>query len=471
MNCIIGDALPAGAVRRFGSNRMPIPVTNDSVMVVGDEGNTLLLRGRGWLAAYEKSQLVAVLRENCSAAVQSRCGVAFLSLKLDGEATHTLVRWSLTTGALTRVCELPAGASSLGTNADASRIAVVAQQRVRLLDGAGALLWEREVEEPQSNSMVVENDAVTLFRHQTDDDYPEEYERVRVTRAAPIERESTGTHPSWYPRNTSTRRQYTRIGLGELAISRDGTRVASARELWTREGVSIPIPELLDSSESSSWGGEYQVYSLAFDAAGELLRISGRNANRLLEGFTTNRRDWLDSTTLLIPWSDRLITERNGEIVVGDRVLARVAQRPRVNRSFDGSTIAVNIGTQVSLFDGFGAPLGTIDAPSESLAVVAPQGRAVACWSGGGFVILFADGSPSLELKFTQVPPAFSLDGSLVAHVSDWFLRVTDLKTRKMRQGPQLTSPIVGLMFGPDGNLFTACSDGRVLEWAELIRP
>ncbi len=476
LKLISGDSLPVGAVRRFGTNELPIPVTNDRFERIGDGNGFTLFQGNGWLAAYSNRQRIAVLRQRCSCAVLAQSGVAFLGLALEGAIVF--VRWKLASGELTQLGPMPKDISWLGSNDDATRVVMVSRscEWIGLYDGDGAKRWEQSLQWDEDwpapiDSVVIEpDDSITLFCHRpNDDDANESFDRLRLAPGVPFARDHADTRPGWFPGWRPRSGLWAPIALRDVAISRDGSRVASAREVWTRDGKSLARPELQDTSASSSWGGEYQVYDLAFDDQHELVRVSGRNANRVLERCLAGKSEWLDRSTLLLPWTDRRITEHEGTVKLGDRVLVTGPRNPRMCCAFDGSVIAINSGTELQIFDSAGEAVRTLEVPPNSLATISPSGTAAVCWQGGGLCVVFASGAPSLLLRGAQLVPAFSPNASRVAWALDWRLAVTELASGHTRYSEELASPVAGLMFGGDGNLFTIHGDGRVTEWAELM--
>ncbi len=477
MHVVWNKSLPTGAVRRYSPNELSIPVNNDQLRFVSVHRRTTLVRADGWLAGYLDGELVGVVRERCTAASHAPNAVAFFGLA-DGDGTE-LMRWDLADQILEPLVRLPHRIHWLGSNDDATSLVVVNQNVVSLYDGRGAVRWTRDLGKQPSDdddedektwfgpikNAVVEGDVVTLYWHLEDEDYPEVYASARLAPDQAIERLKSGTWPPWYRDRASRQSIYRLRALGDVAISRDGTQVATARNAWTRpEGVLLKVPEIYDSGMSSSWGGEASVIGLAYTDDGELIRLSARNATWILDRCTTGgcETPTVESARLL-PGTDRLITIRNGTIALGDRVLMEASREARVSCADDGSVIAIQLGRAMTIFDPSGNVLRTFDAPA-GLWGVGPNGTAVTCHQGSGFVVAFATGEVS-DAHASETPPAFSPDGTHVAFGYDWRLKIHNLATKKTVRTEELVSPVVGVAFSRDGVLFTGTADGGVTEW------
>lgn len=294
MRSVRGDELPVGAVRRYESRHgAPIPVAGDG-MRVGSARGVELVRDDAWVAGYRGGALLGVIQERGCVATLAACGTAFVGLVTD-DATE-IVRWDLHADTFEPLARIERAIGWLGCSADASRFVAIARDRstVALYDANGAPRWERamssgetddDVRHPTVEGIVVDGEGVTMFARECNDDYSDAFERVTIVPGEAIDDRRTGTKPDWYAPPWPLPAPVHRVrARPDVAISADGTRVATARELWTRpEGTPIPIPDIYDSGMASSWGGEASVHWLAFDDTNELLRLCARGSTRFLE--------------------------------------------------------------------------------------------------------------------------------------------------------------------------------------------
>ena len=466
---MIPTALPAGAVRRYGVPGVPIPSERPTSLA---RGKARLVHTTSWIAGYLDQRMIGVIRgSELVAELVPNGDVVFSYRDVDGTP---LVRWSLTTGVLEPLALFERGLVKLGTDNDATRIAALAEDDVRMYDGNGALRWECADAElgkhGRADEIYVNGDEVAIhFCVVDDDDHDGSYSVARATAGGVTWQHST-SRPEWFHPSVA-RTEYGVRALGKVAVSHDGTRVATARAAWTRpEGVALAVPEIYDGGLSSSWGGEADVHSLAFDATGELLRVSSRNAYRdlarCLAGSSTSPSDY----TMPLPWTERFVTRReDGAIALGDRHLI-TARDGQLQCASDGSAIAVVHGAwnerRISLFDAGGEPLHEAAVPSGGVMGIGPGGTRVALHHTNGFMVVKLPDGESETLVLADTAPAFSPDGRSLAYGRDWRLCVMDLATRAIIRTGELTSPVTGACYGRDGALFTELADGTVIEWS-----
>ncbi|HEU0029873.1 MAG TPA: hypothetical protein VFQ53_04515 [Kofleriaceae bacterium] len=453
----MGDALPVGAVRRYGAIRPPVA--------------TGLVQGRESLMAFRDGELLGVVRETCISPMLAACGVAYFGLA-DGDATE-LVRWHLATNLVEPLARIPQRIRLLACNDDATRIAALAHDPLWLgvFDGNGALRWERDLSSaglfPVMELVVEAGDGVTLYCHLDDPeiDVPDRaYDatahvardgEIRVDAGRDGSRDTSRTRASW---------QREPIATGFVAISRDGTRVATGREMWTRaDATPIDIMPL-----------DMAVGDLAFDAGHELRRLcfgpSPRGWKRSLQHCIARTSTPTAEASRLVPFTDREVVRRDDVVTLGERVLVTDARDARLACAFDGSAIAVTVGTDATIFDADGKPLRTLASLRSDAFIVAPRGTAVVCWLSPGFAIVRDTGDIAFETA-DGTPPAFSPDGTTIAYGHDGRLHTHDLVTHEARASDPLVSRIRALTFALDGALFTETEDGRVTEWNPAALP
>ncbi|MCW5809300.1 MAG: hypothetical protein KIT31_43505, partial [Deltaproteobacteria bacterium] len=456
------------------------------------------------LAAYDHatSRLRTVLRVGGEfAAAFAPCGVAFLAVR-DGAACD-LVRWDIRHGHLEPLSRIEGAVRALGADAEGARVVAYAGDRVCVHDGArGHLLWERTVERRLDDleELLLAGDEVIACSHVAGilaDGEPDGYAMVRIAPApAPLEvnTEYARTVPGWYAppartaaafdvfTNASTRAE-------QLAVSRDGTRVATELRAWTRPaGKTLAMPAL--QWNIPGWWvhapSEYTARDLAWGEHG-LLRVSAHHPHWIVEDCDAPAPDRAlprdTQLAALVPGTSRAVVALVRSVHLrpldgedGGRVLLPNVDARALACADDGSAIAVAFANRLAMFDGAGEKRDVRPLHGVEALAVARGGAAVACRDGarlaisrGGSVVHGpADDALAFAPVWSQRSIAFSPDGAVVAYpTAAWGVALVDADTGALRaELGGLTSPVSAVAFAHDGDaVFAACADGRVVEW------
>lgn len=477
--------VPDGALRAYNNARVQPP--EGSAQVIGRAGDMIVATGRTTVAVYRAERLRKLLHVDAQFDVVFAGGVVILAVARSGETE--LLRWDIARGSIDTIGFVDGRCFYPAVDPTASRIAFYSQQdEIVVWDGTtGDPLWSRqikaEVEEHDlpTRELGFDGDAVVFYMQSYDPDDPlYQLAAIRVTADGPVTTqegvsEDLSDVPWYAPPSRTVQSALTSQYQTALAISSDGSRIAAPRHAWSiPAGTYLSVVELDGWYGSSSWSsaGTYDPVSLAYDATGELVRVSRGNRHWVLETCHARTPQVPLAGDIeccaIVPRSRRIVAATKDEIRLDDRVILPEPRVRAIACADDGSAIVVALTDQVAIvFDGNGESLARLALPSTFALAVSRGGTAIACIDHGALVIVRGDQIVRGSVG-ARAAAAFSPDGSNVAYATEaWGVAVVDATTGTLRhEHRDLPSPVNAIAFSPDGaSLFTLCVDGRIIEW------
>ena len=272
-------------------------------------------------------------------------------------------------------------------------------------------------------------------------------------------------------------------GAAMLAISPDGSRIATPNFAWKTSGAEyIGVRQLYESHALVlSTNDRVRGCRDRLRQRNELWRISksddSRDPPRLEDCHARSVEIELPALArcgLLCGDDIGVVVEVGDEIRFGrvatnaltlETLLRKAGPARAISCADDGSAFAVDLGDVTHLFDASGRAITTLTAPS-TVRAVAPGGAALACVVDQRLAIVRSVGTVYAGVGVAD-QVAFSRDGASVACATSTGFAVVDASTGDVRYARQdLVSYVAALAFAPDRTLLTLGRDGQITEWA-----